>query len=538
MFFKLLLVGLIWFEGGMAFDWVLGAGMAVAAVLAALGGVFILAALQAGSRNVSHGLFNGGAQEVTFLFDGDVLIDATAGARTILSLGPQVGSPMARLLAHLSGRFQGIEDRLSRLPDEGQFLLPATGDTATEVLQAELRGGLTRISIVGAARGAAASDNLSMIAVDQELATLRTTVSCAPYLIWREDADRRVVWANAAYLVEAANRLAPDVDLSWPLPRLFDQAVSVEATAGQRLYLERADHGKHWYDVRSVVENGDRLSYALPADAVVQAESTLRDFMQTLTKTFAHLPTGLAIFDQQRQLQLFNPALIDLTNLQPDFLTMRPTLFAVLDAMRDRHMIPEPKDYRNWRKQITDLEKAAASGQYEETWNLPSGQTYHVIGRPYPNGALALMFEDISTEMTRTRRYRADVELGQSVIDAMDDAMAVFAQSGLLVMTNTAYAELWGHDPATTLTEATIVDVAGHWKDHSAVTPLWAEAEGFLATIGARGPWQGEIRLLDGRLVSCKFKGLQGGARLASFRLVQQPATNRGVSADDTRKTA
>lgn len=521
----------------MAFDWVLAAGMALAAVLAALGGVFILAALQAGSRDGPYSIFDGPPNEITFLFDGDTMVDATAGARAILALGPQVGSPLSRLLAHLSVRFSGLEERLLALPVEGQFTLPAAHND-DELLRAELRGGLTRISLLPAQDARRMSDGLSLIAMDQELSTLRSTVSSAPYLIWREDTDDQVIWANAAYLLEAADRLAPDEDLSWPLPRLFAQAVSVQAASGQRLFLNKADQGKQWFDVRSVLDNGDRLSYALPADAVVQAETTLRDFMQTLTKTFAHLPTGLAIFDRQRQLQLFNPALVDLTGLQPDFLTMRPALFAVLDAMRDRNMIPEPKNYRTWRKQMTDLEKAAASGLYEETWNLPSGQTYRVIGRPYPNGALALMFEDISTEMTRTRRYRADLELGQSVIDAMEDAMAVFAQSGLLVMTNTAYADLWGHDPATALTDGNIAGVTAHWRAQSAPTVQWAEVENFLTTIGARGPWAGEVRLLDGRLVSFRIKGLQGGARLVSFRVINHAAKKHTVPIDDPHKTA
>ena len=69
------------------------------------------------------------------------------------------------------------------------------------------------------------------------------------------------------------------------------------------------------------------MMFALPADAAVRAERSLREFVQTLTKTFADLPIGLAIFDQSRKLQLFNPSLIDLTRLPTGFLTARPTLF-------------------------------------------------------------------------------------------------------------------------------------------------------------------------------------------------------------------
>ena len=229
--------------------------------------------------------------------------------------------------------------------------------------------------------------------------------------------------------------------------------------------------------------------------------------------------SGLAIFDNQRQLQLFNPALLDLTGLPVDFLSMRPSLLSVLDAMRDRNMIPEPKDYRGWRRQLVELEKAAASGLYEETWSLPGGQTYRVIGRPHPNGAIALMFEDISGEMLRTRRYRADLELGQSVIDQLDEAIAVFSEGGQLVMTNVAYSQIWGGDPATTLEDGSLWTLCAQWRKQSAPNPIWGQLEDFAANQGDRSQWRAEARLLDGRMVDCRFAPLAGGATLTAFRV-------------------
>ena len=194
--------------------------------------------------------------------------------------------------------------------------------------------------------------------------------------------------------------------------------------------------------------------------------------------------------------------------------------------MRDRKMLPEPKDYRDWRRQIVEIEKAAATGLYEETWSLPDGQTYRVIGRPHPNGALALLIEDISSEMLRTRRYRADLELGQSVIDHMDEAIAVFSQSGQLVMSNNSYAALWGHDPAETLGDNTVRSLSAHWRMQSAPSAIWAEVEEYVATVGDRDSWRGEVRLLDGRLIGCRFAPLAGGSTLATFRSV--PASESG----------
>ncbi len=60
----------------------------------------------------------------------------------------------------------------------------------------------------------------------------------------------------------------------------------------------RAPSGERWFEVLAVPAGRETVNYAEPADKVVQAEASLRDFMQTLTKTFAQLPIGLAIFDR------------------------------------------------------------------------------------------------------------------------------------------------------------------------------------------------------------------------------------------------
>jgi hypothetical protein len=130
------------------------------------------------------------------------------------------------------------------------------------------------------------------------------------------------------------------------------------------------------------------------------------------------------------------------------------------------------------------------------------------------------MIEDISTEMLRTRRYRADLELGQAVVDEMDEAIAVFSQAGQLVMSNAAYAGLWGHDPAGTLADVSVCTLSTLWRAQSAPNPLWSEVEDFVATVGDRQSWRAEARLLDGRLLACRVSPVAGGATLVSFRLV------------------
>jgi PAS domain-containing protein len=502
----------------MTFDALTAMGL-LATVLITTGlGLLLLSALTKPRPDVQPGLFADAPGVSTFLFDGETMVDATPGARAILRHSPlRTGTNWSRLMAWLLPRFPAAADALLRLPAEGRAVLHGPeGQTLT----AELRGGLTRLMLTESEGRVGRIEPMADRAFADELELLRNAVAAAPLAIWREDAAGTVTWGNSGYLELALRHLPPETELDWPLPRLFERLASAQGARGQRQKL--ADSGgieTQWFDLVGFADGDGRLVFALPADSAVQAETSLRAFMQTLTKTFAHLRTGLAIFDDARHLQLFNPALIDLTGLPPDLLSSRPTLAAFLDAMRDRSMIPEPRDYRSWRREMTEMEAAAASGLYEEVWNLPSGQAYRVTARPHPNGALALMIEDISTEVTRTRRYRADVELGQSVIDAMDDAIAVFSQSGALVMSNAAYAALWGHDPAATLDGAVAAaTLCDHWRERSAPTTVWDRAEDFVASLDPLPSWADDVRMLDGRRITCRMARLGGGATLVMFR--------------------
>jgi PAS domain-containing protein len=478
-------------------------------------------------RRVS--LFTDKSAGAVFLFDGETLVDCSAAARAILAANLGQSGPWVRLMAFLAPKFENLEARLRVLAEVGHVTLASEGDRPL-ILTAELRGGLTRVTLVDAAQEdqMPGQDPMTWRAQVEELDQLRAVVTQAPVLIWRERADGAVTWANSAYVLKLADRLEPGADLTWPLPTLFEKA---EPRPGKpdRRSLAMPEGPPVWYELQGRAQGSERIVYALPADQLEQAERALRDVLITLTKTFAHLHVGLAIFDRQRQLQLFNPALTDLTDLPVDFLTRKPTLTALLDAMRERNTIPEPKDYRSWRRQLMQMEKAAASGLYEETWSLPSGQTYRVIGRPHPDGALALILEDISDEMTRSRRYRAEIELGLSVIDGLDEAVAVFSQGGQLVMSNSAYAQLWGHDPATSLTDATLASIVGHWTASAAPSPIWSQFEDLAAAPLDRRMIAAEARLTDGRLLACRFTPLVGGATMASFRVVPAPPGPKAV---------
>ncbi|QCO55863.1 PAS domain-containing protein [Pseudorhodobacter turbinis] len=508
----------------MVFDPLLAGGLVVTGVFSACLGLLCLTVLQKDKRPGAGSIFLEKGNGAEFIFDGKILIDATPAGRSLLPKTCQNGAAVwPGLLSYLEQRFDGVAERFETLQTDGVLMMSSAEGQESQplMLRAELRGGVTRVSILDAdaPKSAQGLDPLTRRAIRDELAQLRSITAKAPLPIWRMAANGDVIWANARYLDLVAEKLGDEEDLTWPLPKLFATPNDTTQATRREKLARGADQKDNWFDIVQFGDETGQEAYALPADSTVKAEEGLRAFMQTLTKTFAYLSTGLAIFDQDRKLVLFNPALIDLTGLSPDLLTKRPTLTMFFDAMRENSMIPEPRDYKRWRNQITDIEEAAASGHYEETWSLSSGQTYRVIGRPHPNGALALSFEDISNEMSQTRRYRADLELGQAVVDAVDASIAVFSAAGVLVMSNAAYSVLWGHDPAASIgNEGSISAVCNYWREATAPTTIWDKVEDFAAQIGPRELWDGKVRLSDGRLVYCRFAPLAGGATMATFQ--------------------
>ncbi|HRO15456.1 MAG TPA: PAS-domain containing protein, partial [Paracoccus sp. (in: a-proteobacteria)] len=397
------------------------------------------------------------------------------------------------------------------------------GAATLRLVAEDLGDGLLRLQISdpAAENAGIVVDSQSLAAMEEELAILRDAVDHNPVLIWREGLDGRVAWANAAYLREVEARSGDEI--LWPMPRLIDLAEQDEQ-AVLRARIDSEDRTQ-WFDCHVQPAADGRTIHAVPADSAVRAERSLREFVQTLTKTFADLPIGLAIFDRERRLQLFNPALIDLTGLATGFLTARPTLYAVLDTLRESRMVPEPKDYRSWRNMMATLEAAAATGHHVETWSLPGGQTYRVTGRPHPDGAIAFLFEDITAEMAMTRRFRAELSLGAEILDAVDEAVAIFDAGGRLLSVNRAYGALWGMDQPAGL--------RGHlelWHNGSArAAGPDALREALAGDLGSRIP-QGTITAPDGTSLPWRVRALSGGRRMVLFGEGRPPSAAVGAT--------
>lgn len=452
-------------------------------------------------------------QATSFLFEDENLHHASDTALRLYQLTPGQDD-WHSLRDRLSKRFPGLpETPADAEPGETTLAARDLEDTATISLARE--GAFCRITLHE--DGPQAPAHVERFkAMQRELDALSRASDTTSHAIWQVDSRGTVIWFNAAYqkLYKRLHLSEPDETKPvFELTRGFG-----EESGHQRVSTLLPDESKKdWYDVSAVSVGDITVFHAVDMNAVVKSEIAQRNFVQTLAKTFAQLPIGLAIFDRNGQLALFNPALIDLTALPADFLSGRPTLMSFFDRIRENRRMPEPKNYQSWRQQITDVIAAATDGRYQETWTLESGQTYRVNGRPHPDGAIAFLIEDISAEISVTRNFRAELELGQSLMDSFEEALVVFSSTGVLTFCNLAYRDMFGMDPDNSFAEVTINDCVTEWKKICTPGAGWSRLTDFVLDYGEKSSWEMAATLENGAAMKCFVSRVSSGATIIRF---------------------
>lgn len=476
-------------------------------------------------RGKANNRSNNDNHDIMFLLDGDEIADSTCEAALLLSRSGFPSPNRESLIATLEPTFDSLRGALENL-DNVPVMLTATNGSAAWLSIAPV-GQLVRVTVADqTAANAAQIDSLTETRENAELNDLRAIVQNAPTMMWRCDEKGQLVWANDAYLSASDAVFSSGLET----PTMSDQPLfgeleepQEEGAAPRRCALNSDDPDNvHWFDITTYQAGDSAFHYATDADSIVRAELAQRKVVQTISQTFAQLSIGLAIFDKRRQLVTFNPALFDMTGLNFEFLSGHPSLDSILDRLRESRMLPEPKNYASWRDQFRAMEQAAKDGTYLENWDLPDGQTFRVTGRPHPDGAFALLFEDISAEISLTRRFRTEIETSQAVLDHIEDAVVVFSNGGNLVMANAAYTSLWGTDLTDGLMQYDLRVELRKWQDRCTPARIWTNLREFSNQMGLRKAWTDHAIMDDGRHITCQANPISGGMTLVRFKFERQ----------------
>lgn len=501
----------------------------------------------AADRSVSGG--------AALIADAGVVTAANAEALAILGAGPgsgtgtPVGQPLTEVLAqHLGDGAEEVLAAVERLNRDGTALqlvahhadgslIELTGKPLGGLVWLGLREaippgagpspgpglGPTRDRTPAAAAPAAAlvDDGASgptrpVARPDREAADMAVLLAGAPLVAWSRDADGALAWAvgglNDAHGQPLAQQAAEAATAR------LGAAQPAEGGSRARLELPAADGRLAVLDVVETARpEGGCFGFAVDASAALESERTLARFVRTMTETFAHLTVGLAIFDRNQTLAMFNPALVQMWQADPAWLARRPSLSEIIYTLRANRRIPETANFHAWRRRLTGLFANTEAVDYEELWHLAGGSDIRVLARPHPHGSLAFVFDDVTERLRLERQYRHSIDLYRATLDRLDEGLAVFGPDGLLQLVNTAFHRIWGTDAETVRPATHARDVLPLVRGLTVETEVWSRLMTFITSEATRQAWTARLTLGNGRLLRARFARLPDGSTMAVF---------------------
>jgi signal transduction histidine kinase len=473
------------------------------------------------------------------------VVEASAQAKALL--GPMIGRQARAILSALLGPESGPESRrdsgvalaaLAGLEQSGEaihlLITDATGRPFE--LDGQARGGRLRLVLRDAglfegelnralATNAAHEDNLSQREI--ETRALAGLFADAPIVAWNRTPGGQTAWSigripTSHGIVTAFEAATMAVARAKERGERSEPAGN-NGAAGQaeRFRLNVAGADGHTTITLDAIEttgpDGVRLGFAIDASGALGVEQTLARFVQTMTGTFASLNVGLAIFDRNQTLALFNPALVRMWQADPAWLAQRPSLREIIDSLRVNRRIPEMPDFHDWRRRLNDLFENTETADYEELWHLANGSDIRVLARPHPHGSLAFVFEDVTERLRVGQQYRHSIDLRRATLDRLDEGLAVFGPDGLLQLVNVAFHEIWGTDAEIVRPSMHAGELLPLVRGLTVETDVWRQLMTYITGGDSRQAWSARLTLGTGRILSARFASLPDGSTMAVF---------------------
>jgi signal transduction histidine kinase len=467
------------------------------------------------------------------LSDGLVLLAATgeitgaspgAGERFGEIIGKQLSDVVGGQLADGEDHARSALERLVKTGEPLHLAALARNGGSIELV-GHPQGGLVRLTLrerlPGVEAGGAAAGAGGKKPVDEPSGTgvgsIADVVAKLPLAVWSRPVSGPPDWSAGGLRTDTGTPLA-----SAAAKAATEHCPATPASDGkQRLRIELPSEPAAEPFVVDAIEvpgeGGGKLGFAIAASAALEAERTLDRVIRTMTETFAHLTAGLAIFDRNQALTMFNPALLRMWQVDAGWLARRPTLGEVLGALRTKRRIPETADFHAWCRRLTDLFKDTDAADYEELWHLADGSNILVLARPHPHGALALVFDDVTERLWLEQRYRHSIDLRLATLDRLEEGLAVFGPDGLLQLVNSAFHNIWDTDAETVRPSMHAGELLPMIRGLTVETEVWARLMTFITGEADRHAWAARLSLGSGRILSARFSALPDGSTMAVF---------------------
>ncbi|MCB1515822.1 MAG: PAS-domain containing protein [Hyphomicrobiaceae bacterium] len=346
-----------------------------------------------------------------------------------------------------------LKDCLDTLFQTGKSFNIIVRTTAADHIEAEGRATTGR-AILRLSEVAGYKRDLARI-IDQhqwlarDIRSMRALLNAIPMPVWLKTRDGRITWINKAY-VQAVDAESEDQVLSRQIELLDsrERQCALKSIATGQEFRQRmqivvgAERKAH--DIIMLPLGDTIVGTAMDVAAIATAQGELERQIMAYDRTLDHVATGVAMFDKDQQLKFHNEAFARLWPLDDEWLGSSPTASNVLDRLRERSLLPETPNYREWKSRI--LSANIAGAEFEDWWLLPDGRIIHVRAEQQPDNGVTFIFSDESEKLALESRYNALINVQRETLDSLKEGVAVFAMDGRLKLHNSSFASIWRLD--------------------------------------------------------------------------------------------
>ncbi|MGH6814510.1 MAG: PAS-domain containing protein [Hyphomicrobiaceae bacterium] len=355
----------------------------------------------------------------------------------------------------------------------------------------------------------------------RDLRTHRALLDALPMPVWMRGAGGRLEWANTAYVraVEAADAAevrARQIELLESRQRAsLDRALAGGEPIVQRRHLIVGGELRP-HDVIVVPQEGMTAAAAIDVTALETAQGELDRQIAAYDRTLDRVATAVAIFGPDQRLAYCNEAYRRLWQLEPDWLSARPSDSEVLDRLQALSKLPDVVDYRAWKSNLFACYRTGA--QIDDWWHLPDGRSVHVFAEQRPDGGVAYLYDDATEKIALESRYNALIGVQRETLNNLKEGVAVFGPDGRLKLFNAAFETIWQLSRDGLLDGPHIEKIMRQTRDLCGESRTWARlAQAVTAISDEREPMTAQTIRPDGRTIAVAASPLSDGATLLTF---------------------
>jgi signal transduction histidine kinase len=384
--------------------------------------------------------------------------------------------------------------------------------------------------------GASVVDDLacSLQALATDTAYLKVLIDALPMPVWLRDEDLSLLAVNHAYAaaidagtpdaaLQAQMELAPN-NLVREARALAARARAAGESRSESFHLVLGGERRLAMVTEAPVSVGDTLltaGFILDHTRVEELQTELDQHVTAQVEVLERLSTAIAIFTTDTRLAFFNTAFTRLWRLDREWLGSQPTFGAVMDALRERRLLPEAADYRAYKEE--ELKRfISLIDPIETLQHLPDGRTLRRLVSPHPYGGLIYTFEDVTDTLALERSFNTAMAVQRETLDHLHEGIAVFGGDGRLKLTNPAFGRIWNLAAEDLSGEPHLNETFERLKPFFEGRPdrasAWPSARDRLLALAAdRAATEGRLERQDGTILDCTSVPLPDGAILLTF---------------------